>query len=162
MSIKFVNLTNFVGMAFVYVPPCSFIMGSPELEEGRQSNEIQHEVILTMGFYIQTTLITQNHWMELNDENPSYFKMGDENKPVENISWNDCQGFIRKLNESEKAEWECACTAGRKTGFCFENDAEMLKEYAWFYGNSELKSHQVKGKRPNDWGLYDIHGNVWE
>ena len=129
MSIKFVNLTNFVGMAFVYVPPCSFIMGSPELEEGRQSNEIQHEVILTMGFYIQTTLITQNHWMELNDENPSYFKMGDENKPVENISWNDCQGFIRKLSESEKAEWECACPAGRKTRFSFENDAEMVKEY---------------------------------
>jgi formylglycine-generating enzyme required for sulfatase activity len=107
-------------MEFVYVPPCNFIMGSPRPEAGRQSNEIQHEVILTKGFYIETTQVNQNHWMELNDENPSYFKMGDENKPVDNISWNDCQGFIRKLNEREKAVWECACRQGTKTRFCLE------------------------------------------
>ena len=104
MSIKLVNFINFTGMEFVYVPSCSFVIGSPELEEGRHSNEIKHEVILTKEFYIQTTAVTQNHWIELNDENPSYFKMGDENKPAENISWNDCQGFIRKLNESEKTD----------------------------------------------------------
>jgi formylglycine-generating enzyme required for sulfatase activity len=90
---------------------------------------------------------------------------------VEIVSWYEAQRFIEKLNQVEKtkayrlpseAEWEYACRAGSETEFCFGDDAKRLGEFAWYWENSEKKTHPVGKKKPNAWGLYDMHGNVWE
>ena len=159
-----------LGMEFVYIPPGIFMMGSPENEEGRFNDEFQHEVILTNGFYLQTTEVTQGQWQAVMGNNPSYFKNCGDNCPVESVSWSDVQEFIPKLNRQEdkqyrlptEAEWEYACRAGSQARFCFGNSDEMLKEYAWFKDNSNMKTHPVAQKKPNNWGLYDMYGNVSE
>jgi formylglycine-generating enzyme required for sulfatase activity len=101
--------------------------------------------------------------------NPSHFK--EENRPVEMVSWKDAQKFIEKLNSEEstdkyrlpsEAEWEYACRAGTLTSYFFDNDGSKLNEYAWYSENSGSKTHTICQKRPNPWGLYDMHGNVWE
>jgi len=103
--------------------------------------------------------------------NPSYFRRCGDHCPVERVSWNDVQGFIGKLNQREggsryrlptEAEWEYAARAGRGSRFSFGDDDAELGRYAWYRGNSGSKTHRVGRKRPNAWGLYDIHGNVWE
>ncbi len=102
-------------------------------------------------------------------KNPSNFQ--GETRPVEQVSWNDVQEFLRKLNQqAEKeiyrlpteAEWEYAARAGTETMFSFGDDAERLGDYAWYSGNSGSETHPVRGRTPNAWGLYDMHGNVWE
>ena len=103
--------------------------------------------------------------------NPSYFK-GPKN-PVENLSWDDCQGFLSKLNAKTRgirgtfqlpseAQWEYACRAGSTTRYCFGDDESQLGDYAWYEANMAGKTHPVGEKKPNAWGLYDMHGNVWE
>ena len=105
------------------------------------------------------------------ESNPSYFKNNGEESPVEDVTWEECEEFIRELNEKEgtdryrfplESEWECACRAGSKTKFCFGDDEAVLKEYAWYYLNSDLRTHPVASKKPNAWGIYDMHGNIWE
>ncbi len=102
--------------------------------------------------------------------NPSTFK--GPKKPVENVSWEDCQAFIDKLNETSgssgakfnfptEAQCEYACRAGTTSKFRFGDDEGMLGDYAWFYGNSGGRTHPVGEKKPNAWGLHDMHGNVW-
>jgi formylglycine-generating enzyme required for sulfatase activity len=101
-------------------------------------------------------------------KNPSYFN--GENRPVERVSWDDCQDFCQKLSEltgkryrlPSEAEWEYACRAGTTTRYFFGDDAALLGDYAWYLGNSDSRTHPVGLKKPNLWGLYDIHGNVWE
>jgi len=146
------------------------MMGSPKDEEGRDSNEIHHQVTLTKGFYMQTTQVTQKQWKALKGNNPSNFN-GCEESPVEQVSWSDAQDFIKRLNNKEgsgkyrlptEAEWEYACRAGSNTLYCFGNDKDRLKEYAWYDRNSDNETHPVGQLNPNDWGLYDMHGNVWE
>ena len=163
--------TNTLGMKFVYVPPCTFMMGSPEDEKGRYYDESRHRVTLTQGFYLQTTPVTQSQWRDVMESKPSYFRDCGEDCPVENVSWLDCLEFVKVLNEKEKtgryrlpseAEWECACRAGSGTTFCFGDDESRLAEYAWFVENSGLRPHPVGTRKPNDRGLYDMHGNVWE
>ena len=104
-------------------------------------------------------------------DNPSEFKNCGDDYPVENVSWNDAQDFIKKLNEKEKtdkyrlpteAEWEYACRAGTTTDFFFGDDPSELSEYAWFKDNTNWRTHPVAASKPNPWGLYDMHGNVWE
>ena len=103
--------------------------------------------------------------------NPSQVKGG--KKPVESVSWDDCQKFLDKLNAKAggqggkfvlptDAQWEYACRAGSTTKYYFGDDASKLGEYAWFVANAEWKTHPVGEKKPNAWGLYDMHGNVWE
>jgi len=164
------KITNSLEMKFIYIQPGIFMMGSPKDEKGRDSNEIHHQVTLTKGFYMQTTQVTQKQWKALKGNNPSNFN-GCEESPVEQVSWDDVQDFIKKLNSKEgsdkyrlptEAEWEYACRAGSNTIYCFGNDKNRLKEYAWYDKNSDNQTHPVGQLNPNDWGLYDMHGNVWE
>jgi formylglycine-generating enzyme required for sulfatase activity len=169
-SEKFLSdtFTNSIGMKFVLIPAGEFTMGSPENEVGRNSDETQHNVKITKSFYIQTTEVTQAQWKAVMGNNPSYFK-GDD-LPKEQVSWDDAQEFLKKLSAKEgvtyrlptEAEWEYACRAGSTTRFCFGDDDSKLVEYAWYSANSDSKTHPVGGKKPNAWGLYDMHGNVWE
>lgn len=160
---------NSMGMEFVFVSKGGFLMGSPENEEDRFDDERLHEVRLTRDFYLGKYFVTQAQWMSVMGENPSCFK-GD-NHPVENVSWEDVQVFIHKLNQKEgtdkyrlptEAEWEYAARAGTRTAYSFGNDVSQLERYAWYSENSGKTTHPVGEKLPNAWGLYDMHGNVWE
>jgi formylglycine-generating enzyme required for sulfatase activity len=167
-----------VKMTFVYIQPGKFMMGSPEREKGRSNSETQHEVMLTKGFYMQTTPVTQAQWKAEMGDNPSYFK-GCDNCPVDNVSWHDAQKFIETLNNKEgksvyrlptEAEWEYACRAGTKTPFAFgeclsTDDANYDGNYPLEgcpKGQYRKKTTPVGSFRSNAWGLYDMHGNVRE
>jgi formylglycine-generating enzyme required for sulfatase activity/tRNA A-37 threonylcarbamoyl transferase component Bud32 len=163
------EIVNSLGMKFVWVQPGTFLMGSPPNEEGRLDNQgPQHRVTLTKGFWVSVYPVTQSEWQKIMGSNPSLFK--GNNRPVERVSWDDCQAFCRKLSEREgktyrlltEAEFEYVCRAGTTTAFCFGDEPAKLGEYAWFGGNSGRKSHPVGRKKANAWGLYDMHGNVWE
>jgi formylglycine-generating enzyme required for sulfatase activity len=159
-----------VEMEFVWIPSGKFLMGSPEGEEGRSENEGPvHEVEITRGFWLGRYQVTQAQWRGVMGDNPSYFK-GDE-RPVERVSWDDVQEFIRRLNERlgltayrlpTEAEWEYACRAGTRTRFSFGDSDADLGEHAWFEGNSSGETHPVGERKGNGWGLFDMHGNVWE
>src|SRR5476649_1828240 len=163
------EFTNSLGMKFVWIKPGSFMMGSPKEEEERRDNEIQHKVTLTKGFYMGVNTVTQEQWKEVMGNNPSSFK-GEKNLPVERVSWDDCQEFVRKLRQKDKklyrlpteAEWEYACRAGTRTTYYFGDDKSMLGQYAWYSENAENKTHPVGQKKPNELGLFDMHGNVWQ
>lgn len=149
-----------------WIPSGSFVMGSPEDEEGRYGNEgPQHEVQLTRGFWLFDTPCTQALWQAVMGDNPSRFKGTD--RPVEQVSWQDCQEFISRLNQQlpdlnlrlpTEAQWEYACRAGTTT----VRYEEKLDAIAWYRENSNGETHPVKQKRPNGWGLYDMLGNVDE
>jgi formylglycine-generating enzyme required for sulfatase activity len=178
------ELTNTIGMKFVYIKPGTFMMGSPTDEPGRGSDETRHQVTLTKGYYMQTTEVTQGQWKAVMDNNPSYFSSCGDNCPVEYVSWNDVQEFITALNQKEKtdvyrlpteAEWEYAARAGSTSAYSFGNDSTLLSKYGNFCDskctyswrddnqNDQYKNTApVKSYMPNAWGLYDMHGNVWE
>jgi formylglycine-generating enzyme required for sulfatase activity len=164
------------GMEFVWVEKGCFNMGSPEDEIGQGDDEGPvHEVCLD-GFWIGKYEVTQAQWQQVMGKNPSFFnedKLGRTalDHPVERMSWNDVQEFLQKLNEQagekryrlpSEAEWEYAARAGTETMYFFGNDIDQLKEYAWYSKNSDSKTHPVGQRKPNAWGLYDMHGNVWE
>jgi len=160
------TFTNSTGMTFVQIPAGTFMMGSPSSEPNRASDETQHRVTLTKPFYMQTTEVTQGQWKAVMGNNPSHFNSCGDSCPVEQVSWNDCQEFIRKLNQREgngayrlptEAEWEYACRAGT-TGPYYTD----LDRAGWYSGNSNNRTHPVAQKTPNAWGLYDMHGNVYE
>ena len=165
------RISNSIGMEFVHVQPGKFKMGSPSNESGRDGDEKQHRVKLTQGFYMQMTEVTQGQWKAIMGNNPSSFKECGYSCPVENVSWNEVQDFIRKLNQREgrdryrlptETEWEYAARAGSRTRFSFGDDDGSPGEYAWYHGNSGNETHPVGQKRPNAWGIYDMHGNVLE
>jgi formylglycine-generating enzyme required for sulfatase activity len=117
----------------------------------------------------EPSAVMQAQWQAVMGTNPSAFK-GDKLQ-VEHVSWEDAQQFIQKLNEKEgkeiyrlptEAEWEYACRAGSSTIYCFGDDEGQLGEYAWYTLNSGKRTHPVGTRKPNAWGLYDMHGNVWE
>ena len=159
---------TFAGIEMVWIPAGSFDMGSPKDEKGRDKGETQHRVTLTKGFWMGKYEVTQAQWQAVMGNNPSRFK--GSNLPVEEVSWNDCQDFIRKLNAKgqgafrlpTEAEWEYACRAGTQSRFCFGDSDSSLGTYAWYRSNSGWKTHEVGQKSPNRWNLYDMHGNVWE
>ena len=159
--------------------PERFLRGSPRNEPGRKSDENQHRVILTNGFYMQTTEVTQGQWKAVMGETPLYIRVCHDNCPVERVSWHDAQRFIQKLNKLEsthhyrlptEAEWEYAARAGSKTAFANGKISVLdcgydstLDEIGWYCGNSNRYPHDpVAQKKPNAWGLYDMHGSVWE
>jgi len=159
-----VDLGDGVKIEMVLIPAGSFTMG------GAGGGAI-HKVNITKPFYLGKHEVTQEQWEKVMGDNPSQLK-GPKN-PVENVSWDDCQKFLDKLNAKAggqggkfvlptDAQWEYACRAGSTTKYCFGDDASKLGEYAWFVANSGFKTHPVGEKKPNAWGLYDMHGNVWE
>jgi len=172
------SFTNSLGMEFVLIPPGTFLMGSPPCEPGRHADEDQHPVTLTRGFFCQRTEVTQGQWLEAMGNKPSHFQDCGEDCPVEFVSWNDCQEFIRLLNERERgdkyrlpteAEWEFACRAGSGEAFASGSITETgcghapnLDPIGWYCGNSGKRPHPVAQKNPNAFGLYDMHGNMWE
>lgn len=165
-------------------------LGEKKYEEYGYARELpQHEVVFERGFYIGKYPVTQAQWRAVMRKNPSYFDKKQvgadgERHPVENVSWDACQEFLQKLNQltplapslfqreggggellfrlPSEAEWEYACRAGSEGLFCYGDDPERLNEYAWYAANSENRTHPVGQLRPNAWGLYDMHGNVWE
>ena len=155
-----------VRQAFRWLPPGRFLMGSPEDEHDRFDNELQHEVILTRGFWLAETACTQALWQAVMGQNPSYFK--GERRPVEEVSWNQVQDFIARLNGvvpglearlPTEAEWEYASRAGTTTPFSFGED--ITQEQA-NYDYSRKETVDVASLPANPWGLYEMHGNVWE
>ncbi len=162
--------TNSIGMTFKFVKPGSFLMGSPDLERGRDKDETQHKVTVSSGFFMQLTEVTQKQWVAVMGENNSYFS-GCNNCPVERLMWQEIDTFIKKLNKKEpdstyrlptEAEWEYVARAGTAKAYFFGDDPAMLGQYAWFSGNAENRTHPVAQKQPNPWGFYDMYGNVWE
>ena len=147
-------------------------MGSSFFEEGRAPMEsFRHQVRLTHGFWMGKYPVTQEQWERVMGSNPSYFK--GRRLPVDQVNWADCQGFIRALNRilepcrlkaalPTEAQWEYACRAGTRTRFYSGDADDDLARAAWFAGNSGNKPHEVGQKLKNPWGLYDMHGNVWQ
>ncbi len=172
------TISNSVGMHFVYIPPGSYLMGSPSDEAGRTIDEEQHKVTLTHGYYVQTTEVTQKQWKAVMGSLPRHIRKCSEECPVERLSWEDAQTFIRKLNKLEggnyyrlptEAEWEYAARAGSITAFAngeITNAAcgdTKMSDIGWYCGNSKsYPHHPVAQKEPNSWGIYDMHGSVWE
>jgi formylglycine-generating enzyme required for sulfatase activity len=153
-----------------YLPAGEFVMGAPEEDDpsGVFGERPMHEVKISRGFYIGVTEVTQAQWKAVMRSNPSKFR-GDE-FPVDNVSWDDTVRFCERLSRltgkfyrlPTEAEWEYACRAGTQTRFYFGDDPNLLGQYAWWLGNSEGKTHPVGQKKPNAFGLYDMHGNVEE
>ncbi|MCQ4162793.1 formylglycine-generating enzyme family protein [Roseomonas sp. GC11] len=178
--------TNSLGMEFLRIPAGNFLMGSPDSDREAPSMERpQHRVTISRPFYIGRFELTQAQWIALigsspfdrDRSNPYYNLPGMAariTKPDHpaNISWHDAQEFIARLNEKEggpayrlptEAEWEYAARAGSQTRYSFGDNTADLDGYAWYGGNFATGgSHPVGQKLPNAWGLYDVHGNVWE
>ncbi len=166
-----VDLAEGVTMTFVKIPAGTFIMGTPVTELERNLDEDpQHEVMISKPYYLGLYEVTQKQWTALIDNNPSQYP-GD-NRPVEEVSWEDSQTFAQKMNElgqgrfrlPTEAEWEHACRAGTTTAFYWgeDTDRSQIADYAWYEDNSGKQTHDVGLKKPNPWGLFDMSGNVYE
>ncbi|NER83830.1 MAG: formylglycine-generating enzyme family protein [Leptolyngbya sp. SIO1D8] len=172
---KSIVLPGEVPMEFVYIPSGKFLMGSTTEELERHNDEGPvREVVITKGFYLSKYEVTQEQWLAVMDNNPSV--MNDtknwKQHPVDNVSWNDCNAFILKINTlglgtlrmPTEAEWEYACRAGTTSRYYWGKDSSdyHVHDYAWAFSKAEGVSHPVGLKKPNNWGLYDMSGNVWE
>ena len=155
------------GIEFVLVESGRFQMGS---NHGDSDEQPVHPVTIGQPFYLAKTEVTQNQWEALMGNNPSHFK--GPNHPVQQVSWDDCQEFLKKLNEKKpkgwrftlpsEAQWEYACRAGTKGKYSLGDDEKQLGQYAWCAVNADLGTHDVATRSANPWGLCDRHGNVWE
>jgi formylglycine-generating enzyme len=171
--------SNALGMRFAWCPPGTFVMGSPPDEEERWGHEQQHRVTLTRGLWLGVTPVTQAQWQVVMGSNPSHFwGLRGGNRPADQVSWNDCQEFNKRLAERDgklyrlptEAEWEYACRAGTTTPFSFgatisTDQANYDGTYTYGKGKKGVFREEttLAGSFPaNAWGLYDMHGNVWE
>ena len=184
-DVKLKSVTNSIGMELIEIPAGKFTMGSPEGEKDHQKDEAQVSVTLTKPFGLGKTEVTQGQWKSVMGTEPwkgQQLVQADKDCPATYVSWGDATEFCEKLTAIERkagklkvneeyrlpteAEWEYACRAGTTTAFSFGNDKSKLGEYGWFNGNAsnagEKYAHIVGMKKPNPWGLYDMHGNVYE
>ncbi len=145
----------------------SFSMGSPNSETGRGDDEGPQRRVTVAAFHMGKTEVTQREWKAVMGSSPSQYERCGDNCPVESVSWNDAQAYVKRLSEKtgktyalpSEAQWEYACRAGQNTRFCGVGDPDA---YAWHDGNSNRDIHPVGEKLPNPWGLHDLSGNVWE
>ena len=159
------------GMEFVYVPGDCFQMGCDESDVECSSDEKPRHNVCLQGFWIGKYEVTNAQWQTIMKHIPSNFQGA--NRPVEQVSWNDAQEFLKTLRSlgdfggltprlPTEAEWEYACRAGSADIWCFGSDPAQLGQYAWFSENAGNQTHAVGQLQPNAWGLFDMHGNVWE
>lgn len=165
-----VQKVNSINMKFRLIPTGDFFMGSPEDEEGSYDNERpMHKVSISKPFYLGIYPVTQLEWKAIMGETDSDW-LGD-NRPVNNVLRGDVKTFISRLIKKEggmniyrlpsEAEWEYACRAGTNTRYCFGDNESELGEYAW-YDDAKNNTRPIGKKKPNSWGIYDMHGNVSE
>lgn len=174
LDLDYQNVTQ----RFRWIVPGTFLMGSPKTELKRFDHEIQHAVTLTQGFWLAESACTQALWQVVLGDNPANFKDTSDH-PIENVSWDDVQRFIQALNAQvpdlharlpTEAEWEYACRAGTTTPFSFGETItpeQVNYDGNYPYAGAEIgpvrgKTVPVKSLSPNPWGLYEMHGNVWE
>jgi formylglycine-generating enzyme required for sulfatase activity len=163
-----IDLGGGVKMEFVLIAPGSFIMGASEETDPDGDATPAHRVVLTRPFYLGKYEVTQEQWEKVMGANPSNFKGA--KMPVENISWNVARIFLAKLQEyagrkfalPTEAQWEFACRAGMSAPWHFGDSESSMENYGWYDGDSGQTTHAVGSKKPNAWGLYDMHGNVAE
>ena len=182
---------NSVGMEFILIPAGKFTMGSPKKEKDRGDDEKQVKVTITRAFELGKTVVTQKQWTEVMGTDPwnwENLKETGDNYPAVYVSWDKASLFCEHLTSYEReagrlsanqtyrlpteAEWEYACRAGTTTAYSFGDAESSLGDYAWYCENSgvdsaglsngDSKLHEVATKKPNPWGLFDMHGNVWE
>jgi uncharacterized protein (TIGR02996 family) len=169
-------LDHGVEMVFAWLPPGTFRMGNPPNEEWHRDEETQHQVTLTKGFWMGVYPVTQAQWQAVTGNNPGHFK-GDD-RPVENVSWEDCQAFCEQLSKRDgtrhqsptESQWEYACRAGTTTPFYFgrtisTDQANYNGNHTYGKGKKGVYRQQttpVRSFPPNAWGLFDMHGNVYE
>ena len=172
-----------IEMELIGIPAGTVTMGSPADEKNRFEDEEQVSVTLTKPFSLGKTEVTQGQWKEVMGTEPWDGQdnvKADKDNPATYVSWDDATAFCKKLTEIERksgklkaneeyrlpteAQWEYACRAGTTTTHSFGDDESKLGEYAWFDGNTrgEEYAHKVGLKKPNPWGLHDMHSNVWE
>lgn len=183
------SLPNGTQMEFVWIEPGTFVMGTTEGQEqllrdkglwdsSFEREQPAHQVTISKGFYLGVYEITQGQWESVMGTRPwsgQSYVQANPNNPAVYISWNDVQEFARKLNDAAgeviyrlptEAEWEYACRAGTSTLWSFGDEEGQLGDYSWYAGNvwnaGEDYAHAVGTKLPNPWGLFDMHGNVWE
>ena len=173
--------TRTTGIVFRLIPAGTFTMGSPTSESQRNNDESQHHVTLTKPYYCGKFEVTQAQWQQVMGSNPSYFKTAGLDAPVEQVTWEDCQTFVKKLCQLEQvpegtyrllteAEWEYACRAGTVTALCYGDDLDAsMANFSGSYpygqgvqGQYRATTVSVGSFPPNGWGLYDMHGNVYE
>ncbi|MDZ4083117.1 MAG: formylglycine-generating enzyme family protein, partial [Bdellovibrionales bacterium] len=180
------SATDGLNDQFIHVRPTEFTMGSSKAQPNAEANEVPH-VIRGLGpFDLQAKELTQAQWVHVMGYNPSEFRRAEDCPlehvrkngvefctlhPVENVSWNEIQIFLSRLNLIDQTyqyrlptevEWEFAARGGTSTAFHFGDAPAELHKYGWWYKNSNNKSQSVGLKRPNPYGFYDMHGNVWE
>ena len=175
------EITNSIGMKLVLIPKGKFAMGSAIGNPESDGDERQHDVTITRDYYIGAFEVTQSQFEEVMGRNPSQYQGpslegGGADYPVDQVSWFEAVEFCKRLSQlseeraagrtyrlPSEAEWEYACRAGSPDEFAFGNDLRLLGEYAWYEGNSVgLEGYPVGRKKPNAWGLYDMHVNKWE
>lgn len=174
---------NGLGMKLAWCPPGTFRMGSPKSEVGRYEDEEQVEVTLTQGFWIGKYEVTQREWERVMGTTPwkgEKYSKQDSQCAATQICWDDAMAFVNTLTQQEReagrlpagwsyslpteAQWEFACRAGTTTAYSFGDNSSLLSESDWWQGNTgrQQYAHEVGSKKPNAWGLYDLHGNVAE